>query len=291
MATMKVIKKRISSVNNTRKIMKAMDLVATSKLQKARLRFDDFLPMCENIKLVMEGVKASIGGEGEGEEEVEFAESRDVKSIAYVVLTSDRGLCGGFNVNISKEALAFINANEGKDAKIIAVGSKGADYFRRRGKQVVFKYAGASESAVFESAELIGDRVTAMYKSGEVDEVYLIYSHFESVLAHSPRMEKLLPIMADPDNGDDAGNIDMKYDPDVGTFISYAVPMYINITVFGAMLESALCEYSSRMTSMDSATRNATDLIDDLTLEYNRVRQGLITQEITEIVSGANALK
>jgi len=284
---MKAIKKRISSVNNTKKIMKAMDLVAASKLQKARMRLENVLPLYENIKLVMDGIKASINAD----EKVAFTEEREVKCIAYIVLTSDRGLCGGFNVNASKEALACIRANGDKAEKIIAVGSKGSEYFRRRGKDVVFKCAGSSEATTFENAEYIGDMAASMYKSGEVDEVYLIYTHFESILAHSPLVEKLLPIRAEVSDDGSPVNVEMSYDPDVGTFISYAVPMYLNVTIYGAMMESAVCEYASRMTSMDSATRNATDIIEDLTLEYNRKRQGLITQEITEIVSGANALK
>jgi len=130
-----------------------------------------------------------------------------------------------------------------------------------------------------------------MYTSGEVDEVYIIYTHFESVLAHIPYIEKLLPLKMAPNENPGAGPINMSYDPDVYTFIRNAVPMYLNITLFGAMLESAVCEQASRMTSMDSATRNATEIIDDLTLEFNRKRQSMITQEITEIVSGANAIQ
>ena len=287
MATMKAIKKRISSVNNTKKIMKAMDLVAASKLQKARSRLDDVLPLYDNIKLVMDGIKASV----RAGDEIAFAEERDVKSIAYIVLTSDRGLCGGYNVNVAKEALACINANEGKQEKILSIGSKGAEYFRRRDKNVIYKSTGASEAMAFEDAELLGERVASMYKSGEIDEAYIIYTHFESILTHSPCIEKLLPIRTEPDESGEQEPIEMSYDPDIGTFISYAVPMYLNVTIYGAMMESAVCEYASRMTSMDSATRNATEIIEDLTLDYNRKRQGLITQEITEIVSGANALK
>ena len=287
MATMKAIKKRISSVNNTKKIMKAMDLVAASKLQKAKSRLDDVRPLYENIKLVMDGIKAGIH---EGED-VPFAEERSVKSIAYIVLTSDRGLCGGYNANVSKHALACVNANEGVREHVIAVGTKGWEYFKRRGKNVVLRIAGASEATTFDNAEQIGQKVSAMYTSGEVDEVYLVYTHFETVLSNEPRFEKLLPIRADKSGSAGAKPIEMSYDPDVNTFILNAVPMYLNVTIYGAMIESAVCEYASRMTSMDSATRNAGDIIEGLTLEYNRKRQGMITQEITEIVSGANALK
>ena len=266
--------------------MKAMDLVAASKLQKAKMRLDDVRPLFDNIKQVMNGVKESIGGG----EEVAFAQEREVKNIAYIILTSDRGLCGGYNSNVSREALNLMTANEDKNEHIIAVGSKGWEYFRRRHKNIAHRTIGASEATSFESAERIGSRVASMYTNGEVDEVYLVYTHFETVLAHTPCVEKLLPIRTD-DNEDGPRKIhEMSYDPDVGTFISYAVPMYLNVTIFGAMMESAVCEYASRMTSMDAATRNAAEIIEDLTLEYNRKRQSMITQEITEIVSGANAL-
>ena len=284
---MKAIKKRISSVNNTKKIMKAMDLVSASKLQKAKSQLDDIRPLYDNIQLVMDGIKASISAD----EEIAYAQDRKVKNIAYLILTSDRGLCGGYNANVSKEAMSCISANKDAGEKIIAVGSKGWDYFKRRGKNVVQKYAGPSEATTYESAEQIGKRIADMYTSGEADEVYLIYTHFETILTHEPAVVKLLPIKTDAEGAASFAFSTMSYDPDVSTFISYAVPMYLNTTIFGAMIESMVCEQASRMTSMDAATRNATEIIDDLTLEYNRKRQNMITQEITEIVSGANALQ
>ena len=267
--------------------MKAMDLVAASKLQKAKSRLEDVRPLYDNMRIVMDGIKEAIVAE----EDVAFAEAREVKNIAYIILSSDRGLCGGFNANVSKEALNCISSNEGKQAKIVAVGSKSWEFFRRRGMDVVHRSAGSSEASRFEDAEQIGNRVASMYTSGEVDEVYLIYTHFESVLTHLPRVEKLLPIRTEFDESATPDTVSMTYDPDVNTFISSAVPMYLNVIIFGAMMESAVCENASRMTSMNAATRNATEIIDDLTLEYNRKRQGMITQEITEIVSGANALQ
>lgn len=301
MATTKAIKKRISSVTNTQKIMKAMDLVAASKLQKAKARMDDVRPLFQNIGEFMDGVKSCINAD---DEEVAFCDVREVKSIAYIVLTSDRGLCGGYNANVSKKALSLIESNVDTEEKIITIGSKGLDYLRRRNKKIVYKYPGATEDTPFETAELIGGLVASMYTTGEIDEAYLVYTRFESILSHSPHIEKLLPIRAgsndkivsdgDSDTESETGStgaaLNMEYEPDIATFVSYAVPMYLNVSVFGAMMESAVCEYASRMTSMDAATRNADEIIDDLTIEYNQKRQGLITQEITEIVSGANAL-
>jgi len=285
MASMKAIKKRITSVNNTKKIMKAMNLVAASKLQKAKARLDDIRPMYNDIKKVMENIKAGV----DDDMNVPFSGNREVKSIGYIILTSDRGLCGSFNATISKEALACIDSNKDKNAKIIAIGSKGWDFFRRRGKEIVYRCESASEATGFHDAELLGHKIVEMYTSGEVDEVYIIYTHFESVLAHVPFIEKLLPLKMTARNDIDIRTLSMSYDPDITTFITHVVPMYLNITIFGAMMESAVCEQASRMTSMDSATRNASDILDDLTLDYNRKRQSMITQEISEIVSGANA--
>jgi len=287
MSSMKAIKKRITSVNNTKKIMKAMNLVAASKLQKAKARLDDIRPMYSDIKKVMEHIRAGVSDDMN----IPFAEAREVKNIAYIVLTSDRGLCGSFNAAISKEALAYVEALKDKNAKVIAVGSKGWDYFRRRGKEIVHRCEGASEATAFADAEALGAKVAEMYTEGEVDEVYIVYTHFESVLTHIPYIEKLLPLRMAASEDFDPGSFTMSYDPDINTFITHAVPMYLSITIFGAMMESAVCEQASRMTSMDSATRNASDILDALTLEYNRKRQSMITQEITEIVSGANALQ
>ncbi|MCL2426198.1 MAG: ATP synthase F1 subunit gamma [Oscillospiraceae bacterium] len=285
MSSMKAIKKRISSVNSTKKIMKAMNLVAASKLQKAKVRLDDIRPMYNDIKTVMENIRAGVSDDMN----VPFADARKVKNVLYIVLTSDRGLCGSFNATVSKEALAYVEALKDKKAKIIAIGSKGWDYFRRRGKEIVHRCEGASEASSYIDAEEIGKMVADMYSSGEVDEVYIVYTHFESVLAHIPYIERLLPLrVVASDDFDKTANT-MSYDPDISTFIKNAVPMYLSITIFGAMMESAVCEQASRMTSMDSATRNAEEIIDTLTLDFNRKRQGMITQEITEIVSGANA--
>ena len=289
MATMKAIKKRISSVNNTKKIMKAMDLVSASKLQKAKSQLEDIRPLYENLQTLMDGVKQSLSAVEH--EDVPFTEDRDAKKAAYIVITSDRGLCGGYNVNAAKEALSKITSNKDREEKIIAVGAKGFEYFRRRGKNVAGKYPGPSEETTFEDAEDIGANVISMYASGEVDEVYLVYTHFETILSHVPCSVKLLPVKPDPAAQAVPAGSAMEYDPDVGAFMAYAVPMYLNISIFGAMIESMVCEQAARMTSMDAAARNASEIIDDLTLVYNRKRQNMITQEITEIVSGANALQ
>lgn len=284
MASMKAIKRRKASVTSTQHIMKAMNLVAASKLQKAKSKLDVVRPLYSNIKNVMDGVRAS-----EGTEDNIFTEKRDVKNIAYVVITSDRGLCGGYNLNVAKEAYTFMEARPEAKEHIIAIGSKGWDFFKRRRKNVIQRFAEPAEGAMFGEAREIGGKLVSMYKSGEVDEVYVVYTHFNSILAHIPHIVRLLPVGSTSNMPE--GHDLMTYDPDLNTFMTHAVPMYLNIFMYGAMVESAVCEQASRMTSMDAAARNASEIIDDLTLEFNRKRQGMITQEITEIVSGANALQ
>jgi len=285
MPSMKAIKRRITSVNSTQQIMKAMDLVAAAKLQKAKERLDFVRPLYSNIKTVMDGIHSS-GSEIDNI----YIEKREVKCAAYLLITSDRGLCGGYNINVAKEAIAFMNARPDIEEKIITVGSKGWEYLRRRGKNILQRFGSVSELTPYEDAQKIGALLNSMYVTGEVDEVYVAYTHFESILTHAPSIAKLLPV-GETTSGDGGDYELMDYEPDIETFMTFAIPMYLDTFIYGAMVESAVCEQASRMTSMDAATRNAEDIIDDLTLMFNRIRQGAITQEITEIVSGAKNLR
>jgi len=267
--------------------MKAMNLVATSKLQKARVRLDHVRPLYTNLMQVISSIQVGL----DDDDEIAFCQEREVKKIVYIVMTSDRGLCGSFNANVSKEALALIESNKDKKEKIIAVGRKGGDYFARRGKTIEHRFPASSESTSFADAEALGRRVADMFLSGEADEVYIVNTRFETVLTHVPNVTKLLPFKYTGDKKSSGSSLSMTFDPDPATFVEHAIPMFLNISIFAAMLESAVCEQASRMTSMDSATRNATEIIENLTLEFNRVRQSKITQELIEIVTGANAVK
>jgi F-type H+-transporting ATPase subunit gamma len=278
---MKAIKRRIGSVNSTQQIMKAMNLVAASKLQKARAHHNTIRPLYDSIKAVMDGVQTD-------KDASVYYEKREVKNIAYLVVTGDRGLCGGYNLNICKEAMALISKHAAAE-KILVIGSKGRDFFRRRGKTIVKQYQHTSESIEYLEAERIGEQLIELYLSGEADEVYIVYTHFATVLSHEPRAVKVLPLGGPDGEAPDRGEV--TYDPDITEFMKHAVPMYLNTVVYGAIAESNVCEQASRMTSMDAASRNAEEIIDDLTLAYNRKRQGAITQEINEIVSGANAIQ
>ncbi|MCL2069260.1 MAG: ATP synthase F1 subunit gamma [Oscillospiraceae bacterium] len=281
MPSMKIIKRRIGSVRSIRQITKAMDLVATSKLGKAKARLASTRPLFGEATRIIETVKNC-----EGVSENAFALGREVQSSAYIVITSDRGLCGGYNTLISREALSSMS---GKNEKVITIGTKGRDYLRRRGKNIVQKYNGVTESSLYAEAEQIAGTIVSAYLSGEFDEVYVAYTHFESTLTHQPRVARILPIEISTENPG-TGN-GMEYEPDPNTFLEHAVPMYLSMFIYGAMAESVACEMAARMTSMDAATGNADDIIEKLTLQYNRTRQGVITQEINEIVGGASALQ
>lgn len=284
MSTMKAIKRRIGSVKNMQQIMKAMNLVAASKLQKAKAKMDATRPMHDNFKQIINGIKSC----GQDVYNV-YVEEREVKNIGYVVITSDRGLCGPYNANVSKEAMAFINANAEKGVKIFAIGAKGHDYFKRRGKNIVYRHKGGSANVTFDDAAEVGDLIVSMYLKGEIDEVYVVYTHFISMLTNITYIDRVLPLSDTVAKQDKRYKL-MEYDPEIDGFINDVVPMYIKMFLYASLIESGVCEHVSRMTSMDAAARNAEEIHDDLKLEYNRMRQGAITQEIIEIVSGASAL-
>ena len=287
MPSLKHIKRRISSVRSTRQITKAMDLVAAAKLQKMKARLKTSRVLFERSAAAIEELRRCEGAE----KSVFASESRKtVAASAYVVMTGERGLCGGYNSNIIKAALNHMEAKDAppKNEKIIAMGARGASYFRRRGKNIVMSCPGVIETAFYDDAEVIARKLIAMYKAGEIDEIFVAYTHFESTLSHETRVAKVLPVDVAPWG---VAAAQMQYEPDPSEFLDKAVPVYLSMFLFGAMIEALLCEQAARMTSMNSATKNAEDIIDKLTLTYNRQRQQNITQEINEIVSGANALQ
>ena len=285
MPTMKIIRRRIASVNSTKQIMKAMNLAASSKVQKARVQLDLIRPMFDDVEMIIDSIRTC-----ESTEENIFVQKRKVKRVAYLVIMADRGLCGAYNINVGKAALAHMNEHADGKETIIAIGSRSWDFFRRRGKNITHKYQGVTESVTPDFAQEIGQKLLNMYKSGEADELYIVYTSFISILSYMPKVIKVLPLSAETRKLEGESFDVMSYDPDVNTFLDHTVPLYINTLIYSTMMESNVCEQAARMTSMDAAARNADEIIEDLTLDYNRRRQGAITQEISEIVSGANAI-
>ena len=280
MPSMKAIKRRITSVKNTQQIMKAMNLVAASKVQRNKVKMEAIRPMFDGAREFMEN-----GADHQDALDSPYYAARQVENIAYIVITGERGLCGSYNANILKEALSKIEAGD-KGEQIIAVGAKCKEYFIRRGRQVAEEYKGVLESVSYSEAAMIATHAVDMYVEGKVDEVWIAYTQFETLLSHKPTLIKLLPL--EPKKQDT--HREVIYEPDVFAYLRKAVPVYMTMFIYGAMTEASVCEQASRMTSMDAAARNASEIVDDLTLQYNRQRQGAITQEISEIVGGANVI-
>ena len=308
MPSMKAIKRRRLTVKNISQITKAMNLVATSKLQKARAAV---AAISEPVRATFDIVYNTVSYP-EAQEHPLMQQRQPVKKVAYVVMTGNRGLAGGYNSNVSKAFIKFAANHEGSPV-VIPIGTKGRDYLRRRQYHVMDATA-SPENASFEEAHALSDLLVSMYTRGEVDEVYVVYTKFVTVLNLEPVVRKVLPI--DPaylrrvvaDNlGEDeawedlgffpkpearaASNSVTEFEPDLETVLASVIPWYLSMFMYAAMASAHLCEQAARMTSMDSSTKNAGEIIEKLTLQYNRQRQSIITQEITEIVSGANALQ
>lgn len=281
MSSIKDIKLRISNVKSTEQIIKAMDMIATTKLHKARAQLQGVRPIYNELKRIVE----ELGCVEESKKHV-FYKEREVKHSLYVILTSDRGFSGGYTANINAAALKHMN--NGKNEKILVVGSKGYDYFKKRDKKIIRKIVDLPDAQVYYGTESIANWLTNLYLSGEVDEVFIAYTHFENVLSYVPYIEKLLPLVTGPEDTEDKSG--RKYEPDVHTFIDHIVPLYLHMNLFRAFSESHTSEQAARMVSMDAAGKNASEIIEDLTRMYNRKRQAAITQEISEIVGSTNIL-
>ena len=282
MASMRDIKRRIKSVNSTQQITNAMYLVASSKLNRAKARLEDTRPFFNETRKVIANIV-----NGSGNISHPYLDKRDVKSTAVIVITGDRGLCGGYNTNVNKKAMSAIKNKE--TDKVIAIGSKSRDYFKSRAN-LVEAFTNISEYPTYEDALKVGRLALDMFTSGKVDEVYLAYTEFISTLASEPKLIKLFPLdVNDFKNEEKTGTVSALtiYEPSEEAVLEYVIPKYVNTVIFGAMVESAVCELGARMTAMDSATENAEEMIASLNLVYNRARQSAITQEITEIVSGS----
>lgn len=279
MNSMRDIKQRISNVSSVEQIVKAMDMVASTKLVKARAQLEGVRPICHELKRVVE----ELGRQKESKKHV-FYEERKVKNSLYIILTSNSGLSGSYNANIIAKSLKHMN--QGKNEKILAVGSRGNEYFKK--KNIIHAITDMADAQVYYGTERIAKKVMEFYLSGEIEEVFVAYTHFGTVLNYEPIVEKLLPLPM-------AGILDeedgiRKYEPDINTFIDHAIPLYLHMSLFRAFSESHTSEQAARMVNMDAAGKNASEIIEDLTRMYNRKRQANITQELSEIVGGANNL-
>lgn len=279
MASIREIKERIANVSSTEQMIRAMDMIASTKLNQARTQLEGVRPMYDGLNRQVE----EVGSLKQAASHV-FYEGREVKNSLYVVLTSDRGFAGSYNANILTKALKHMNA--GKNEKILVVGSIGDTFFRKRKKNIIRRITDVSDSKMYYGTLELANWLTELYLSGEVDEVFIAYTDFENVMLHHPIVEQLLPI-AVPNKGtvEDSDHI---YEQGVDTFIDHIIPLYLHMNLFRAYSESHTSEQAARMVNMDAAGKNAEEIIDDLNLQYNRQRQADITQELSEIIGGSN---
>jgi F-type H+-transporting ATPase subunit gamma len=289
------IRRRIRSISNTRKITRAMELVAAAKLRKAQARIEAMRPYADRMLELMAGTaRASTSVRG-----LPLLQQREQeRAVAIVPLTGDRGLAGAFNSQVLRRTFALERQlrGEGKEVRWVAVGRKGAGTLRFRRYAVEGEFAGFSDQPSYADAQAIAHRVSELYTSEEVDRVVVAYNAFESALVQRVMLRDLLPLSEDlleteqEDREEQAQRGDFIFEPEPEQILERLLPVYLETELYRALLESAASEHGARMTAMRSASKNAGELIDDLTLAMNRARQAEITQEILEVVAGADAL-
>ena len=286
------LKKRIKSVKSTQKITKAMKMVAAAKLRKAQESAEKGRPYSEKMQNIILNLTKSIN-DPLNAPKLLVGTGKD-KTYLCVVLSADRGLCGGFNSNICK--LAKLNfkkiLGERKDLKIITVGSKGLDQIKREyGKYIIKKFSFKEKKQIsFSEAQIIGNEIINLFKKDEFDKCILFYDNFKNVITQIPQAQQIIPVESQTSNEKTQDSFSYEFEPDEDEILEDLLPKNISTQVFKAFLENAASEQGSRMTAMDNATRNAGDLVDKLTINYNRSRQASITKELIEIISGAESL-
>jgi F-type H+-transporting ATPase subunit gamma len=283
MPSIKDLRKRIGSVRSTQQITKAMKVVAAAQLRRAQEAAERARPYAAKMT---EMFAAVVGGLSE--EAHPLLARREENRIDLIVLTSDRGLCGGFNANLLRQSEAFQREHGERTTRLMLVGRKGLDYYRRQRVEPLFERTGVLKVPALEVARALAEHVTTRFAADESDAVYLVYSRFQSAIAQVPTVVRLLPVDAP---AGDASSVDYIFEPPRPELLAKLLPRYIETRLLQALLESIASEFGARMTAMDNATRNASEMIDRLTLSMNRARQSAITTELMEIVSGAEALK
>ena len=284
MASMRDIKRRKSSIQSTQQITKAMKLVSTVKLQKAKTHAEQTQPYFNHMYQTMSSMLAKSSNINHP-----YLTPGESDRKAVIVITSNRGLAGGYNSNIVK--LVTSGDLDRTKLDIYAVGGKGAETLARRGYDIKEDLSEIMEGPTYQDAKNLCKKVLDSFSKGEIGEIYLAYTHFKNTVSQEAKLIKLLPVEVDPtqeDGSDD--NVMMNYEPNEEEALGMIIPKYITSIFYGALVEAVASENGARMQAMDSATSNAEEMISDLSLKYNRARQGSITQELTEIIAGANAI-
>jgi F-type H+-transporting ATPase subunit gamma len=286
MATLKAIRKRISSIRNTQQITKAMKMVSAAKLRRAQEAAVAARPYAEKMTDLLKNLAARVVSNAHP-----LLTVREEKRVQLVLLTSDRGLCGGYNANLIRAAEAF-RREQGpeKEVQLTLIGRKGADYFRRRHVEIADRYVNILATPPEELAAEIAEKLINRFVSGETDAVYILYSSFRSALSQVPTLQKLLPVSVTA-TAETEQLTEYLYEPGIQELLASLLPKITEVAIQRALLEATASEHGARMTAMDSATTNASKMMGTLTLQMNRARQASITRELMEIVGTAEALK
>jgi len=288
MATLKDIKRRIKSVKNTQQITKAMKMVSAAKLKRAQ----DEITAARPYAVKMLSLITSLASKTSPESHPLLTVREDVSRIGVVLITSDRGLCGGFNTQMLRTADRFLREKSGVEAHLYLVGRRGTDHFKKRSAAIMHSRNVGNVRPNYADAVKIAQDVITAYLAGELDEVYIIYSEFKSALTQTPIVQKVLPVPPPEGAGEEEeASVEFKFEPSMEAVLAALLPKYVEVQAFRALLETAASEHGARMSSMDSASKNASSMIGSLTLKYNRIRQAAITKELMEIIGGAEALK
>ncbi len=285
MPNLKIIKRRIASVNSTQQITKAMKMVAAAKLRKAQERIQLARPYALSLQEVLGNLASGVEAEAHP-----LLLRRESRRVCYLVVTGDRGLCGGFNSNIIRRTqAALVEAPADQESLLYCVGKKGHDFFKTKALTLIGHRVGLFNNLDFSEAGSIGGEIRKLYVRGEVDRVVLIFNEFKSAIQQILHTDQLLPVVLE--DAESPAYHDYLFEPDRRALLDRLLPMYLNRIVWRVLLDSFAAEQGARMTAMESATDNASEMIADLTLQYNRSRQAAITQEIAEIVGGAAAIQ
>ena len=285
MASMKDIKRRRDSIQSTGQITKAMKLVSTVKLQKAKGKAESTKPYSDLMYETICNMLARSGNINH-----KYLQAGESSKKAIITITANRGLAGGYNTNITK--LITESGIPKEDIDIIAIGTKGKDYRARRGYNITEDDSEVINAPLYTDARDICDRLLERFAAGEIGEIYLAYTSFKNTVVHEPKLIKLLPVSIDTEgvNSESKDTTPMNYEPAEDEALNLIIPKYVCSLIYGALIEAVASENGARMQAMDNATSNADEMISDLSLKYNRARQASITQELTEIIAGANAI-
>ena len=286
MPTLRDIQRRIRSVQSTQKITRAMKLVAAAKLRRAQDRILAARPYAGKMKELLGNLVAGADGAIHP-----LLEQREGPRRQVVIVTADKGLAGAFNSNVLRRSLEFIRSSNTQEVTLVVVGRKARDFYRRRQWSIKRDMLGFWDRLAYGHAQELADYFMQQYLAGEVDEVHLIYNEFRSVAVQRPVREQLLPIPRAEDGAGTGADVEYIYEPNPETILGDLLPRHVRMQVYRALMESLAGEYGARMTAMEAATKNAKEMIDVLTIQYNKARQEKITKELLDIVGGAEALK